>query len=187
MEAMLWLFMPLFVAAGSALMSYLIMQSKLEVALAKEREATAEARAAIANHARTLEETIKATEERVRRQSLDDFLAEFRVEERHYTRESKSLFLNRKSMVLQERLFFRNFPLSNWVEHEMVVEDGGDIQKLAKACSIFSAGSMSGDTPAIPQLGGGAKPAKAMNGATAPAKLIAMDPPEPRRKKDRVG
>ena len=42
------------------------------------------------------------------------------------------LFMNRKSLVLQERLFFRNIPLSNWVEHEMVVEEGADIDKLAK-------------------------------------------------------
>ena len=26
-------------------------------------------------------------------------------------------------MILQERLYFRNIPLSNWVEHEMIVED----------------------------------------------------------------
>ena len=44
-------------------------------------------------------------------------------------------------MILQERLFFRNIPLSNWVEHEMVVEENGDIQSLAKACSIFNNGS----------------------------------------------
>ena len=179
MDAMLWLFLPLFVAAGSALLAYFIMQSKLEVAISKERETLAEARAAIATHAKTLEETIKATEERARRQALDDFLADFRVEERHYSRESKSLFLNRKSMVLQERLFFRSIPLSNWVEHEMVVEDGGDLQKLAKACSVFSARSMSGDSPAaaIPQLAG-------MGGAVpvSSAKLLSMDSPQPRRK-----
>lgn len=176
MDAMIWMFMPLFVAAGSALMAYFIMQSKLEVAVAKERESMAEARAMIATHAKTLEETIRSTEERTRRQALDDFLADFRVEERHYTRESKSLFLNRKSMVLQERLFFRNIPLSNWVEHEMVVEDGGDIQKLAKACSIFSAKGMSSDAPAIPQLGAGAA------APVASAKLLSMDAPQPRRK-----
>lgn len=181
MDAMLWLFLPLFVAAGSALMAYFIMQAKLEVAIAKEREVMAEAKATIATHEKSLEETIRATEERARRQALDDFLAEFRVEERHYTRESKSLFMNRKSMVLQERLFFRNIPLSNWVEHEMVVEDGGDIGKLAKACSVFSAGGIGGDTStkSLPQLGGnGPVPVN----AGGPAKLLAMDPPQPRRK-----
>lgn len=148
MDAMLWLLLPLFVAAGSALMAYFLMQSKLEVAVAKERESLAEARALINTNQKTLEETVRATEEAARRKALDEFLADFRVEERHYMRESKSLFMNRKSMVLQERLFFRNIPLSNWVEHEMVVEDGGDIQKLAKACSVFSSRSASSDMTA---------------------------------------
>jgi hypothetical protein len=57
-------------------------------------------------------------------------------------RESKSLFAAKKSMVLQERLYFRNIPLSNWVEHEMTVEDSGDIGQLAQACSIFSTKSL---------------------------------------------
>jgi len=55
------------------------------------------------------------------------------------------MFMNRKSLVLQERLFFRNIPLSNWVEHEMVVEEGSDTKSLAKQCSIFSTRSLSGD------------------------------------------
>lgn len=189
MDAMLWLFLPLFVAAGSALLAFFIMQSKLEVAIARERESMAEARAVIATHARTLEETIRATEESARRQALDDFLADFRVEERQYTRESKSLFLNRKSMILQERLFFRNIPLSNWVEHEMVVEDGGDIQKLAKACSVFSAGSSNSESfVGAPQLSGSKKSMplaspKVKNGLGGSVpKLLSMDVNPPRRK-----
>jgi hypothetical protein len=179
MDAILWMFLPLVIAVGSALMSYLVMQSKLDVAVARERETTAEARAVAVMNAKTLEETVKSAEERVRRQVFDEFLSEFRVEERQYTRESKSLFLNRKSVVVQERLFFRNIPLSNWVEHEMVVEDGGDIQKLARACSVFSAGSLSGNTAPVPQLGGAAKPVKMAKGGHAPAKLIAMEALQP--------
>ena len=183
MDALLWMFLPLFVAAGSALLAFFIMQSKLEVAIARERESMAEARAVIATHARTMEETIRATEESARRHALDDFLADFRVEERQYTRESKSLFLNRKSMVLQERLFFRNIPLSNWVEHEMVVEDGGDIQKLAKACSVFSAGRSTNDTFAeAPQLSGAAAPKLKHGTAAGVPKLLSMDVNPPRRK-----
>jgi hypothetical protein len=60
-------------------------------------------------------------------------------------RENKSMFLNRKALVLQERLFFRNIPLSNWVEHEMVVEEGSDIKGLAKQASIFATRSLSSD------------------------------------------
>jgi hypothetical protein len=50
-------------------------------------------------------------------------------------------------MILQERLYFRNIPLSSWVEHEMVVEEeGGDLQHIAKGCSIFSTKSLSEDS-----------------------------------------
>jgi hypothetical protein len=189
MDAMVWMFLPLFVAAGSALLAFFIMQSKLEVAVAKERETLAEARAVISTHARTMEETMRATEESARRKALDDFLADFRVEERHYVRESKSLFLNRKSMVLQERLYFRNIPLSNWVEHEMVIEDGGDIQKLARACSVFSTRSVSNDTAnAAAQIGAqfaagapNTHSANAQIGASA-SKLLAMEKSGPRKR-----
>lgn len=156
MDALVWMFLPLFVAAGSALLAFYIMQARMEVAVAKEREALAEARAVIATHDQVVEQKVLAAEESSKRQALNDFLAEFRVEERHYLRENKSLFMNRKSMVLQERLYFRNIPLCNWVEHEMPVEEGGDIQQLAKACSIF----------ATRALGGG------LNGMSAESKLL---------------
>jgi len=139
LDAFLWMFLPVFVAAGSALLSFFIMQARMDVAIAKERESLAEARAVISTHKVTLEERIKATEETTRRKSLDEFMQDFRVEERSYVRESKSLFANKKSMIMQERLFFRNIPLSNWVEHEMLIEEGSDAQQLARGGSVFGA------------------------------------------------
>jgi hypothetical protein len=138
MDAVLWLMLPLLTSAGSALLSFFIMQARMEVAIAKEREALAEAKAAIANNERHLEARVKAAEEEARRRAVDEFLQDFRVEERHYMRENKSLFMRKRSMVLQERLYFRSIPLSNWVEHEMLVEEGGDVQALARASSVFS-------------------------------------------------
>jgi hypothetical protein len=32
--------------------------------------------------------------------------------------------VTRKSVVVQERLWFRNIPLSGWVEQELVMEEG---------------------------------------------------------------
>lgn len=137
LDAMLWMFLPVFVAAGSALLSFFIMQARMDVAIAKERESLAEARAVISTHKITLEERLKATEETIRRKSLDEFMQDFRVEERSYVRESKSLFANKKSMIMQERLFFRNIPLSNWVEHEMLIEEGSDAHQLERGGSVF--------------------------------------------------
>ncbi len=143
MDALMWMFLPVFTAMGSALLAFFLMQARLEVAVAKEREALSEAQAIIRSNDKLVTAKVKATEEEVRRQSLDNFLADFRVEERHYMKESTSLFTQQKSMVLQERLFFRNIPLSDWVTHEMAVEENSDIRQLAKACSVFSSKSAS--------------------------------------------
>jgi len=145
MDAFLWMFLPVFVAGGSSLLSFYIMQAKMEVAVSKERESLAEARATINSQKVTMEERIRATEESVKRAALDDFLKDFRVEERSYVRETKSLDSATRSMVMQERLFFRNIPLSNWVEHEMVVERGSDLKRLQEQASIFTASVTAGD------------------------------------------
>lgn len=142
METLIWIMLPAFVAAGSALLSFYIMQARMEVAIAKEREVLAVARATIDSQEKVMVEKLKATEEGVKREALNEFLGDFRIEERHYMRESKALFASKKAMILQERLFFRNIPLSNWVEHELTVEEGGDLGQLAQACSIFSAKPM---------------------------------------------
>lgn len=141
MEAFLWMFLPVFVAGGTALLSYYIMQARMEVALAKERESLAEARASIASHKITLEERVKATEEACKRQALDDFMHDIRIEERSYVRETKQLETSRRAMVMQERIFFRNIPLSNWIEHEMLIEEGRDLSQLSKE-SVFVGGSL---------------------------------------------
>jgi len=148
MEALLWICLPVLVAGGSALLAFYIMQARLDVAVAKEREAVSEARILLESQKKTMEETIKATEEQAKRKALDEFLADMRTEERHYVRENKMLFMHRKSLVLQERIFFRNIPLSNWVEHEMVVEEGADIDKLAKTLSVFGSDMLPTALPA---------------------------------------
>src|SRR6266567_4543814 len=139
LDAFIWVLLPVFVAAGSALLSYYLMQARMEVALAKERESLAEANALLNSNKVTLEERVRATEEATRRKALDDFMQEFRVEERHYFRENKSIASQKKAMILQERLYFRNIPLSNWVEHEMVVEDNVPaVDQLARGRSVFN-------------------------------------------------
>ncbi len=151
LSALVWILLPLFIAAGSALLSYYIMQARMEVAIARERESLAEAQAIIRNQEKLMEEKVRAAEEVAARQAFDQLLADFRVEERHFMRENRSMFVNRKSLVMQERLYFRNIPLSNWIEHEMVVEEGADVKSLAEQASVFNArslaaaGSSSGD------------------------------------------
>ncbi|MEI9811209.1 MAG: hypothetical protein WDO18_00415 [Acidobacteriota bacterium] len=117
------MFLPLIVASGSAVLAYYIMQARMEVALAKERESLAEARALIQTHKVTMEERIKATEEATRRATMEELMQEIRVEERSYVRDSNTPQGSRRSMIMQERVFFRNLPVSNWTEREMVIEE----------------------------------------------------------------
>lgn len=142
MDGILWIVLPIVIAAGSAFLSYYVMHARMEVALSKEREALFAAE----NKARTLEQNmpdkIQAAEEAAQRKAFDSFLTDFRVEERRYLRDSGTHLLHRKSVVLQERLYFRNIPLSNWVEHEMPLQDGTTLDLIDNS-SVFSARALS--------------------------------------------
>jgi hypothetical protein len=142
MDAILWIVLPVLVAAGSAILSFYIMQSRMEVAISKEREHRAEANAKIRTLEAGIPDKIRLAEETASRKAFDQFLMDFRVEERRYLREAKSHFMNKRSVILQERLYFRNIPLSNWVEHEMPLLDGSDLELLEKS-SVFSARALS--------------------------------------------
>ena len=140
MDALMWVLLPVFVAAGSALLAYSIMQARLEVAMARERATLAEANATISIYKITMEERIRAAEGETKRKALDEFMQEFRVEERQYMRENKSAALHRKTMVMQERLYFRNIPLSSWVEHELTMEEtSGNALEEVPNRSVFTA------------------------------------------------
>ena len=136
-----------FCVAFTAGLVYFVMHSHMEVRLARQREEVAGVTATLAAKREALEETLKNAEESTRRKALDDFLADIRVEERHYTREHKVLFMNRKMLVRQERIFFRNIPLSSWVEHEMPLEEGVDTEQMAKTMSVFANAALFGEVP----------------------------------------
>jgi hypothetical protein len=133
------------VATGSSVFTYLLMRLHMERASAERGRALAEAVAALENEKVKFEQAAKGIEENARRKALDEFLADLRVEERHYIREHRVLFAHRKSLVLQERIFFRNIPISNWVEHEVPVEEGADLDGVAKTLSVFTNAIESGN------------------------------------------
>lgn len=136
----LWFFVgsSAFCALTSALLVYFVMQSRLEVLISRQRESLVEAQATLEAQKESFAGVIKGVEESTRRASLDSFLADIRIEERHYLREQKALFMKRKCMVVRERIFFRNIPLSGWVENEVPYEEGADMDELARSMAIFS-------------------------------------------------
>jgi hypothetical protein len=132
-----WIIVSAFCAAATGGLVYFVMQSHTDVQLARQREELAAVRAALGAQKEALEDSLKTAAESARRQALDEFIADIRVEERHYIREHKALFLTRKCVVRQERIFFRNLPLSNWIEQEMPFEEGADIDQLASTMAVF--------------------------------------------------
>lgn len=142
MDALVWILLPGFVAVGTGLLAFFVMQSRMEVALAREREALAETRGALEAQKKAMEEAVRGAEEAARRKAFDEFLADMRVEERHYVRNHHLLFVRRKSLVMQERIFFRNIPLSNWIEHEVLLDEGADIDGMVKSLTVFDRESL---------------------------------------------
>jgi hypothetical protein len=151
MDVVLWFALPLLVAAGSAILAYYIthsaMQSRMEVAISKEREAHNATQTRLKALEEAIPDKIKLTEETVHRKAFDQFLMDFRVEERRYLRETKNHVAHRRAIVMQERLYFRNIPLSNWVEHEMALDEGVSLHMLENA-SVFTARSLPDQIPA---------------------------------------
>lgn len=147
MEPLLWILMPGFAAIGTGVLAWFVMQSRMEVMLAQQREQLAESRGGLDAERRSLETTLetalRAAEATAKLESLEGFLGELRVEQRHYTRENRMLMQNRKSLVLQERMYFRNIPLSDWIEHEIMVDDGADVGRLVQDMTIFDKGVVS--------------------------------------------
>jgi len=147
MEGMLWILLPGFAAIASGLLAWFVMQSRMDVALAEQRARMAEERGELDSEKAAVEASmqhaVRAAEETAKRQALDNFLGELRVDQRHYTRENRMLMNNRRSLVLQERMYFRNIPLSDWIEHEIQLNEGADVGKMVQDITVFDKGLVS--------------------------------------------
>jgi len=151
MDPVWWIIASAFCAAATGGLVYFVMQSHNEVVLSQQREELAAARAALGAQRESMLDSVRSAQESARLRAMDDFIADIRIEERHYIREHKALFLTRKSIVRQERIFFRNLPLSNWIEQEMPFEEGADIDQLAKTMAVFAPDGMLDDPQAKPR------------------------------------
>ena len=157
METALWVLLPGFVAIASGLLAWFVMQSRMDVKLAEQRETLAEVRGQLKAEKEAIDLSMKtavrAAEESAKRQAFDAFLGEIKVEQRHYTKENRMLMHNRKSLVLQERMYFRNIPLSDWIEHEITLDDGVDVDRMVQDMTVFDKGVVSiADGPRRKQL-----------------------------------
>ena len=156
--AALWIGLPVLAAVASSILAWFVMQSRMEVKLAEERERIAAVKGAIEAEREAMETQLqtamRAAQERAHREALDAFLGEMKVEQRHYTRENRRLANPRKSLVLQERMYFRNIPLSDWIEHEIMVGDDADLERLIQDMTVF-------ERPVV-SIANGSRPLKAL-------------------------
>jgi len=111
--------LPFVAALGSGVLSFIVAQARMETTLARDREALVGTQERLAQQQKGVEERVRAAEADARRKAFDEFLADVRIEERHYLREIDTPTEHRKCLVLQERVCFRNIPLSQWIEREL--------------------------------------------------------------------
>jgi hypothetical protein len=138
MSTLLWVLFQLLLSASSALLAVLIWQRRFELQLAPERQALNATQTAVGVQREALEERNRLRTTAVWRESW--FLARLRTEQHRFFRNHNTFLNNRKYLVLQERILFRNFPLCSWVEQEIPVEEGANIEELARTSSAFSSG-----------------------------------------------
>jgi hypothetical protein len=119
---LLWIVLPFLAALGSGVLSFIVAQARMDAATSRDREELVEARERLAQQEKTTDEKMRAVEADTRRKAFDEFLADVRIEERHYMREIDTPTERRKCLVLQERVCFRNIPLSQWIERELPYE-----------------------------------------------------------------
>jgi hypothetical protein len=123
MAILLWIFVPGLTAAGSALLICFMMRCRMDEAIAREKGALAELQSALIVQRQRLESAISDAKAEAKRMAFDEFLNDFRVEQRQYVRKSRLFFISRQTLVVRERILFRNLPLSDWVEHSVALEE----------------------------------------------------------------
>jgi hypothetical protein len=123
MVILLWILALGLTAGGAALLIGFMMRCRINEAISAEQTAILQVIGALEIHKRTFERAIRDARIEAKRRAFDEFLEEIHVEQRQYLRQSKRLFQNRKILVIEERILFRNLPLSKWVEHQITLED----------------------------------------------------------------
>lgn len=105
-ELVLWLVLPGVVAVGAAYLVFLLMQARIHVITAHFQAAVAKA------------------ESTDRRPGADELLADIRFERHRFLRRVPRPEGYQTSVIMQERIYFRNIPLTGWMEEELPLGEG---------------------------------------------------------------
>jgi hypothetical protein len=112
-EALFWCVWPGLVAAGSASLVWIIMQTRIRLLVGKHSAALAQ-----------LEK-----ESASKRASLEQLLAELRLERRRFLRRMDGPRGYETTVLTLERLYFRHVPLTGWMQEEIPLGGGEQLSE----------------------------------------------------------
>ena len=118
---------------GLGAIAWYLGRVQMEARWARRREAEAERNARLQLEQEVAAERMRAAEEAARRKAMDQFLSEIRTEERAYLRQREVGASLTRSVVVEERLYFRNIPVSNWTQQELTfytASGGCDVSRM---------------------------------------------------------
>ncbi|PWT97839.1 MAG: hypothetical protein C5B51_30490 [Terriglobia bacterium] len=107
-ELIFWLILPGVVAVGAAYLVFLLMQARIHVITANFQAAVAKVESGGAGC----------------RGVTDELLADLRFERHRFLRRVPIGASYQTSVVTQERIYFRNIPLTGWMEEELPLGEG---------------------------------------------------------------
>ena len=133
-ELLFWALFPALVAAGSAAVVWLLMSARMEVLRTRCQAALAEMERAAELQQASRKSAMEEAREAGRRDALQEFLAGVRVEERRYLRQAAGNVPER--LVVQERIYLGNIPLTGWMEHEIATRELLEIPRAAAEVAL---------------------------------------------------
>ena len=107
-ELIWWFILPGAVALGASYLVWLLMQARIQVLTANFQAALAKLESNCTD----------------RRPGADEILADLRFERHRFLRRIPSPEGYEASVITQERIYFRNIPLTGWMEEEVPLGEG---------------------------------------------------------------
>ena len=108
---MLWFLLPVLVAAGTACLVWIVMQARMRILVAQFHAALARMENAPAG----------------RKPTVEDLLAELHVERNRFLRRISGPAGVSASVISQERIYFRDIPITGWMQDELPLGDGEEL------------------------------------------------------------
>lgn len=119
-ELILWLFLPVLVAVGTAYLVWIVMTARIHVLAAKYDAALVKVESECA----------------ARRPGVEQLLSELRYERNRFLRRTPGPQGSYQATVIsQERIYFRDIPLTGWIQDELPLGDGEELLPVNRQLS----------------------------------------------------